>query len=197
MSVRVRPKTRRRGMIRAFLAGGLVLGVGAAITLASWNDSEFATGTFNAGSFNIQGSGGDPTATSGWADHATTGTAQSLTFTVNADTLSPGQTVYAPFSLRVDSTKNSYAATVVPNATAPVTLTGDLSTYLTTTTYVSSYEDCLAGTPGSTTLTSLTLAKDSAAQTLCLAVTLTGTDPGAQGKAGTAVWQFDATSVTN
>lgn len=28
--------------VRAILAGGLVLGVGAAVVLAAWNDSEFA-----------------------------------------------------------------------------------------------------------------------------------------------------------
>jgi predicted ribosomally synthesized peptide with SipW-like signal peptide len=184
-------------MVRAILAGGLVLGVGAAITLASWNDSEFATGTFAAGSFNIQGTSGDPAATPTWADHATSGTAQSLTFKVNADTLSPGQTVYAPFSLRVDSAKQSYDATVVPNAMNPVTLSGDLATFLTAATYVSTYSDCVAGTPGTTKLTSLTLAKDGPSQTLCLAVSLTDGDVAAQGKTGTAVWQFDATSVAN
>ena len=42
--------------ILAVLAGGLVLGVGVAVTLAAWNDSEFATGTFTAGSFNLEGS---------------------------------------------------------------------------------------------------------------------------------------------
>ena len=42
-------------MIRAILAGGLVLGVGAAVTLAAWNDSEFVTGTFTAGTFNLRG----------------------------------------------------------------------------------------------------------------------------------------------
>ncbi|WP_427996674.1 SipW-dependent-type signal peptide-containing protein, partial [Xanthomonas hortorum] len=34
-------QTRRK--IYAVLAGGLVVGVGSALTLAAWNDSEFAT----------------------------------------------------------------------------------------------------------------------------------------------------------
>ena len=38
----------RSRMIRAILAGGLVLGVGTAVTLAAWNDSEFVTETFTA-----------------------------------------------------------------------------------------------------------------------------------------------------
>ena len=45
----------RKGIIRAILAGGIVLGVGAAVTLAAWNASEFATGTFQAGTFTIEG----------------------------------------------------------------------------------------------------------------------------------------------
>ena len=54
-------RRRRSRMIRAILAGGLVLGVGAAVTLAAWNDSEFVTGTFTAGTFNMQGSTTDGT----------------------------------------------------------------------------------------------------------------------------------------
>jgi len=187
----------RRGTVRAILAGGLVLGVGAAITLAAWNDSEFATGTFTAGSFNIQGSAGDPTSDTGWADHATSDDAATLDFTVNASELTPGDTVYAPFSLRVDPTKNSYDAAVVPGAT-PVAVTGALATYLTTATYVSTYEDCVAGTPGSTTFTTATLTSDSTPQTLCLAVTMSSSAPTtAQGGSATAVWEFDATSATS
>jgi len=45
-------QSRRAGTgfrrLRAVLAGGLVLGVGAALTLAAWNDAEFATGSFQA-----------------------------------------------------------------------------------------------------------------------------------------------------
>ena len=44
-----RRRRRRSRMIRAILAGGLVLGVGTAVTLAAWNDSEFVTGTFTVG----------------------------------------------------------------------------------------------------------------------------------------------------
>jgi predicted ribosomally synthesized peptide with SipW-like signal peptide len=190
-----RSQKSRRGMIRAILAGGLVLGVGAAITLATWNDSEFATGTFTAGSFNVQGTGGDPAATPTWADHATSATAQALTFSLNLTNLTPGDTVYAPFSMRVDTTKNSFDATVVPGST-PVAITGVLATDLTTVTYVSSYGNCTAKTPGSTIFSTLTLAKAGAAQTLCLAVTMNAdATAAAQGQSATATWQFDATSV--
>ena len=49
-------KTADRRKVLAVLAGGLVLGVGTAVTLAAWNDSEFATGDFAAGTFVFQGS---------------------------------------------------------------------------------------------------------------------------------------------
>lgn len=53
--------------VLAVLAGGVVLGVGVGVTLAAWNDSEFATGTFTAGSFNLEGS--TTSATADYADH--------------------------------------------------------------------------------------------------------------------------------
>jgi predicted ribosomally synthesized peptide with SipW-like signal peptide len=44
-------RPRLHGRWRALLAGGLVLGVGATATLAAWNDSEQATGTFGSSVF--------------------------------------------------------------------------------------------------------------------------------------------------
>ena len=42
--------------VRAVLAGALVLGVGASVTLASWSDSEYAAGTFTASTFRLESS---------------------------------------------------------------------------------------------------------------------------------------------
>lgn len=39
--------------VRALLAGGLVLGVGATMTIAAWTDQELATTTVSAGTFSI------------------------------------------------------------------------------------------------------------------------------------------------
>jgi predicted ribosomally synthesized peptide with SipW-like signal peptide len=51
-SARTRPsRTFRR--VRALLAGGLVLGVGATMTIAAWTDQELATSTVSAGTFSI------------------------------------------------------------------------------------------------------------------------------------------------
>ncbi|GAA2174296.1 hypothetical protein GCM10009846_19700 [Agrococcus versicolor] len=115
----VAPERGRRGRkIRAILAGGLVLGIGAAVTLAVWSDSEFATGTFTAGTFNLQGS--TTSATAGFTDHPTSATAAPLTFTTPlAGNLSPNSTVYAPFWVRLAA-----------NTTSPATL--DLTTLATT-----------------------------------------------------------------
>lgn len=116
MSVDDSPSTAvdRRRRIRALLAGGLVLGLGAAGTLAAWTDSGFATGVFSSGQFNIQGNPSitTPPASETWSDHYTAGNAAPLQFSTNFDGLSPGTTVYAPFSIRIDPDRASYNAAV-------------------------------------------------------------------------------------
>ncbi|WOF23717.1 SipW-dependent-type signal peptide-containing protein [Microbacterium betulae] len=105
---------RRKAL--AILAGGLVLGVGAAVTLAAWNDSEFATGTFAAGAFNLEGS--TTSATAGYADHeAAPGAPLSFTLPL-AENLSPEDVVYAPFWVRLDETTTTPATLVASTAEA-------------------------------------------------------------------------------
>ncbi len=65
--------------IRALLVGGIVFGIGTAATLAAWNDSEYASGDFSSGVFNLQGS--TTSASAGFADHASAGSAATLSFT--------------------------------------------------------------------------------------------------------------------
>ena len=107
------PRRRVPGRVRALLAGGLVLGVGATVTLAAWNDSEFVTATFQAGTFNLQGSTDGTT----FSDHASAPGA-SLGFSVNASALSPGDVVYAPYAVRLAANTTSPATVTV---TAPST----------------------------------------------------------------------------
>lgn len=85
---------RRRAStkVRALLAGGLVLGVGASTTLAAWNDSESVTGTVTAGTFELQGSTDGSTYASQDSPHA-------VTFSPDAALL-PGDSTYALFSVR-------------------------------------------------------------------------------------------------
>lgn len=97
--------TQNRRKVLAVLAGGLVLGVGVAAVLAAWNDSEFATGTFTSGSFNLEGSTtGDVDLN--YSDHNVDDgdTAAALAFDLPADVvdnMSPGDAVYAGFWVRL------------------------------------------------------------------------------------------------
>ncbi len=93
-------------MALAVIAGGVVLGVGTAVTLAVWNDSEFATGTFSSGHFDLEGS------TDGAAfDSSPTAPGKTLTFALDADAMSPGAVAYAPFAVQLSS-DSDYAAAV-------------------------------------------------------------------------------------
>ncbi|HEY0249822.1 MAG TPA: SipW-dependent-type signal peptide-containing protein [Gryllotalpicola sp.] len=81
--------------VRAVLAFGLVLGVGAAATEAQWTDQEFAAGSFTTGTFAPESStstadtdyGAHPSDNPATLDFASTG-------------MYPGQTVAAPFAVR-------------------------------------------------------------------------------------------------
>lgn len=88
-------RSRRSGRVRALLAGGLVLGVGASVTLAAWNDSEYASGSLTAGTFQLEGStdGVDFSASDSSSPH-------SLSFSPASEPLFPGSTRYALFSVR-------------------------------------------------------------------------------------------------
>ncbi|WP_255808456.1 SipW-dependent-type signal peptide-containing protein [Leucobacter aridicollis] len=70
----------RRGWTkaRALLAGGLVLGVGAAVTLAAWTDNEWVRGVFGTGTFGIEGSKDG----SVFSDNPTSGDPAQLSFAV-------------------------------------------------------------------------------------------------------------------
>lgn len=110
--------------VLAVLAGGLVLGVGTAVTLAVWNDSEFANGTFTAGTFNLEGST-DGTA---YADHNSAGTAATLAFTLPAGlvgNMSPTSSVYAGFWVRLAAGTTSGANLVADGTTADAAATSN------------------------------------------------------------------------
>jgi predicted ribosomally synthesized peptide with SipW-like signal peptide len=84
-----------------------VLGVGVGVTLAAWNDSEFAQGTYTAGVFNLEGTTDNTT----WADYDTTGAgAATLDYSIPGGNLSPDDVTYAPYALRLDDTTTTDAA---------------------------------------------------------------------------------------
>jgi predicted ribosomally synthesized peptide with SipW-like signal peptide len=86
---------------KAILAGGVVLGLGAAITLAAWSDDVFADGLFNTGSFDLIGSPGTTAtlAEGAYAQYDTSAGAADLSFEIDALEMYPGETVAAPFSI--------------------------------------------------------------------------------------------------
>lgn len=97
MSLTVTKRNRRK--IRAILAAGLVLGVGAAVTLAAWSDSVWGQSEFATDKWNVQGSFNGGTS---WGEFATGPTAGTFTFPLaDATSLTPGESVKAPVSLRV------------------------------------------------------------------------------------------------
>ncbi|GAB3570782.1 hypothetical protein GCM10027405_35720 [Arthrobacter alkaliphilus] len=184
------------------MAGGLVLGVGAAVVLAAWNDSEFATGTFAAGTFNLQGS----TDGTSYADHAASPGA-TLPFTVNPSNLAPGDTVYVPFAVRL-AANTTTGATVTLNTPTAAGSVANLSYELvqptsfgcsssTTGTDLVPAGTALGGALSGVTFTlnaGSPASAPGAAVFLCFKVTA-----GAglvQGQSGTATWQFAAASTS-
>lgn len=174
-------ESSRRNKIYAVLAGGLVLGVGAVVTLAVWNDSEFATVDFAAGSFVFQGSTDGTT----FADHASEDGAAELNFTADFTNLSPNDVVYTPYALSLDASTSAALTSVDPVVTG--TLDGDLTFASVATATFGCDDAAFAG--GSAVPTTIA---DGEIINLCLQVTAADTIE--QGETGAALWQWDAVS---
>lgn len=98
---RKQDRARKR---KAILAGGVVLGLGAAVTLAAWSDDVFADGVFTTGgTFLIEGSESAIGDTQTFSQAQEVDEAIRLTFTTGTDAaaLTPGDTLYAPFAIRL------------------------------------------------------------------------------------------------
>lgn len=212
------PRARRRGWrglsrkVRSLLAGGVVLGLGTAATLAAWNDSEYATGTFTAGTFNLQGATDSATGT--YTDHASAGSAATLTFTAPVGNMSPNDVVYAPFWVRLAANTTS-PATLDLVAIDSTDTTGTNSGQLSYSVYaIGATATCNAGATSGTLMgTGTTLADNASvaggttplpvgspvsspgtATQLCFIITAA---PGLQqGGVTTATWQLTATSTS-
>ncbi|GAA1483917.1 SipW-dependent-type signal peptide-containing protein [Brachybacterium fresconis] len=114
--------TQRRRKALAITAGGLVLGVGGAMTLASWTDTEVADGSFAAGSFALASSTDGTT----FVDTSAPADALTLSFDELAQNLSPSDSATAVYAVRLDQS-SSYAATVDGAVTASGTAADNLS----------------------------------------------------------------------
>lgn len=201
MDTTTRPtRAARSRKARAVLAGGVVLGVGAAVTLAAWTDSEFATGLFGAGSFNLEGS----TDGAAYAEHPTTDAPASLAFSLPlAQNLAPDETVYAPFAVRLDDTTTSPAEValsiagttgVVAGLTYELIATSDFGCDETTTgTILVPAGTAVTAGSGDFELAPGAAGVAGAPVNLCFAVTADSSL--AQGQSGAVTWQFAATST--
>lgn len=192
--------------LRALLAGALVFGVGATVTLAAWNDSEFATGSFSSSVFSIVGAVDG----SSFSEHPSSATAAELAF--SATDMSPGSLHYAPLDVRtssgttvagsvtLDSTTASgtlapalqYRAVLVSSSSAcdsgafggsPVWVAGGASTYLSAGSMPSSPPTTPIAAGGTETLR------------YCFEVRIApGTNNSYQGASAQVTWQFAAVS---
>jgi predicted ribosomally synthesized peptide with SipW-like signal peptide len=200
MTTNTRPSERKNSRkVAAILAGGLVVGIGTMATLASWNDSEFASATFSSGTFKLQGSA-DGVA---FTDHATTGDAASLTFTAPFNNLTPSDTIYAPYALRLTADTTNDATVAVTN---PV-VSGDVD-HLSYRLIQTESFGCDADSTGTELVATGPVGTVTDAQTFDLAMGAGGADGAAvnlcfvvtaghdltQDQAGSSTWQFTATS---
>ena len=186
--------------VRALLAGGLVLGVGGAVTLAAWNDSVFTSGSFAAGVFGITGSADGTT----YADHPV-GSPAALTFAPTVSSMAPGAMSYSLFSIKTIT--DSVAGTVQITADGANSAAGTLGVYLQYEIRTIAGTSCtaatfLAGTPiltsaslATSPVTSQTIGANGGLVNYCFKFTLPGSaDNGAQSKTLTAKWTFTATN---
>ncbi|MET4540112.1 putative ribosomally synthesized peptide with SipW-like signal peptide [Arthrobacter bambusae] len=201
--------------IRALLAGTLVLGLGSSVTLASWTDSDLATGSFGASVFVTESNVTKPYSAAGtWsANDVSPGAA--LVFTATA--MSPGSVAYAPFAIRTKAT--SVAGEVVlgvPVVTSSGTGTADLgaalryrvvrsatceaASFTGSPTFVVGSDGAKPFTQGQAAgvvnpLAAATATLPGAPTQFCFEVTLpAGANNALQGQTATATWQFTATS---
>lgn len=206
---------RRLGLkIRAILAGGLALGVGATVTLAAWNDSEYATTTVTASTFNIVGnmSGG-----TGFTEHDTTATAGAVTYTPTVAGVSPGTVSFGTVQIQTTSATNVGGSVVVQQSgAAPSTpLAGALTYAIRVAPNVAGCNQALftnasppAGSvivPNATAFSTGIVSAGQTAQSLsaaagntvtyCVRIELPAGAPSSlQGGTAAATWQFLATS---
>lgn len=202
------PSTRKR-KVRALLAGGLVLGVGAAITLAAWTDNVFGNSDFGTGTaqWNIEADF-SAAGTGAWVE-ANVSPGDPFTFPATRLDLTPGDTVYAPIGLRLEPGQSLDAAVTLNGATGGATSPALRDALRYTVTQGGTASSCTAGTPTGTALVTnqplttgtapnaITLDADSTRVDLCFAVTLpTGTPNTLAGlQTGQVIWEFVGTSV--
>lgn len=201
--------------VRALLAGALVLGLGASVTLASWTDSNFATGSFGASTFQTESNVTKPyDALGAWS---TNDQQPGANLVFEAASMSPGTVVYAPVAIRTKAASVAgelvlTAASVTSSGTGDANLGAALRYRVvrSVTCGASSFSGIPAFVVGSDGAKPLTEGQpagvvnslQAASATgpgepthFCFEVTLpAGASNALQGQTATATWQFNATS---
>lgn len=189
------------------LAGGLVLGVGMTVTLASWVDREYGSGTFTASTFDTEST--SAATSTGWASNSS---APGASLTFNATAMSPGALQYATLNVRTTAGTTVPGTIVLTSAsttgTLPTVLEYRLVRTATTSTACNaaafSSSTYIAGSATPTYLAPTTVPGVAVSSTLaaaggeiryCFEVRmLTNASTSYQGATGTITWQFAATS---
>ena len=194
------PTTRSK--VKALLVAGLVLGTGAAITLASWSSSVNTSGTFGSGYLGLIGSADGQS----WSTAGST-TPGTLTFSNDVSTMSPNDVVSSPYAIALASGSTNGATVTVQTPTA----TGQNTPNLTYQLLQMPTFGC-SGTPTATLVASGTAVNSaSGAQTFTLAKGATSAQGAAaflcfKVTAGSALlpsqtenitWSFTAQSTSN
>jgi len=200
-------KRARRGghiRLRAVLAGGLVLGVAAAVTVAAWTDTEFGKATLTTSTFATQSSANGTTFASNPASPGAT-----LAFAATA--MLPTVSSYALLDVRTTAATNVAGTVRLTSATAAGSL-GPALEYraIRTTTATTCNAAAFTGTPtfvagAATTYLAVTtvpaspvsspIALAGGAIRFCFDVRVrAGAANTLQGTTATVTWQFTATS---
>jgi predicted ribosomally synthesized peptide with SipW-like signal peptide len=178
-------KTQWGTKAKAILAGGLVLGVGAAITLAAWTDTEWATGNFSTGQFGIEGSLDAST----WASNPTSPGATLMFSAATPTDLTPGDVVYEGYAIRLEqnSTKAASVAITQSNASAIAGTTAVIHSATSTDCDAEEFDDGAA-------IASFNLNAKADVQYVCIQVTAGSQATLSKGATGSFSWTFTATS---
>ncbi|MFF2316409.1 SipW-dependent-type signal peptide-containing protein [Arthrobacter sp. NPDC058097] len=204
MGQHVKPlRGRHFTRVRALLAGALVLGVGASVTLASWTDSEYAAGTFTASTFRLESSTGSSTL---WKD----GTADDASIVVSAAGLSPEASKYASLKIRTTAASTAGGNVSLTSSTpvgdlSPVleyrvvlaAATCDSSAFTSAATFIagsSSTYQPITSVPSPAVTSPISSGSGNELQ-YCFDVRIkAGADNSFQGKSATVTWLFTGTS---
>jgi predicted ribosomally synthesized peptide with SipW-like signal peptide len=196
---------RARFRVRALLAGALVLGVGATTTLASWTDSESATGSFTTSVFDTESS----TTAGVWVDNLGV---PGATLAFDATAMSPAVSFYAWLNVRTTAASTVGGTVTLTGATAAGTLapvleyrtvrtpasgtTCDAAAFSGTPTWIAGAASAyLAATAVPDTAIASAITSPSGELRYCFDVRVqSGADSSYQGTAATVTWSLTANS---